>query len=59
MKNLCFFTVSFSQKKKNYRHLEFLMNQVFRQRFIIFEKLKYRAQLLLKLRAVKAATSFH
>ena len=31
------------------------MNQIFGQRFIIFEKLKYRGQLLLKLKVVKMA----
>ena len=35
------------------------MNQIFRQRFIIFGKLRYKGQLLLKLRAVEVATSFH
>ena len=34
------------------------MNQIFVQRFIIFEKWRYRCQLLLKLEAVKIATSF-
>ena len=35
------------------------MNQLFGKRFIIFEKMKYRDQLLLKLQAVDVATSFH
>ena len=35
------------------------MNQIFGQRFIIFEKLRYMGQLLLKLRAVEVATSVH
>ena len=34
------------------------MNQIFWRGFIIFEKLRYRAQLLLKLRAVEVATLF-
>ena len=34
-------------------------SQMFGQRFIIFEKLKYRSQLLLKLQAIEIATSFH
>ena len=58
MKNLCFFWRLLFQNK-NCWHFEFLMNQIFRQRFIIFEKLRYRGQLLLKLRAVEVATSFH
>ena len=37
MKNLCFFGGCFF-KWKNCWHLEFLMNQIFRQRFIIFKK---------------------
>ena len=40
-------------------HLEFLMNQLFGQRFIIFEKVRCSGQLLLKLWAVEVATSFH
>ena len=40
-------------------HFEFLMYQIFWQRFIIFEKVRCRGQLLLKLRAVEVATSFH
>ena len=46
-------------QKTNCWHLEYLMNQIFGQRFIILEKLRYRGQLLLKLRAVEVATSFH
>ena len=42
---------------KNWWHFEFLMNQIFGQRFIIFEKWRYRSQLLFKLRAVEVATS--
>ena len=34
------------------------MNQIFGQRFIMFEKLRYRGQLLLKLRAAEVATFF-
>ena len=45
--------------KKYCRHLEFLMNQIFGQRFIIFEKVRCRGQLLLKLRAVEVTTLFH
>ena len=48
MKNLCFFWRLLFWKK-NYWHLEFLKNQIFGQRFIIFEKLRYRGRLLLKL----------
>ena len=44
MKNLCFLATSFSNKK-NCCHLEFLMNQVFGQRFIILKKMRYRGQL--------------
>ena len=58
MKNLCFFWRLLSQNK-NCLHFEFLMNQIFGQRFIRFERLRYRGQLLLKLRAVEVATSFH
>ena len=43
--------------KTNCWHLESLMNQIFGQRFIIFEKLRYMGQLLLKLLAVEVATS--
>ena len=46
-------------QKTNCWHLKFFMNQIFEQRFIIFEKLRYMGQLLLKLRAVKVATSVH
>ena len=35
------------------------MNQIFGQRFIIIEKVRYMGQLLLKLRAVEVATSIH
>ena len=48
MKNLCFLWRLLFWKK-NYWHLEFLKNQTFGQRFIIFEKLRYRGRLLLKL----------
>ena len=37
MRNLCFFGGSFF-KWKNCWHLEFLMNQIFGQRFIVFKK---------------------
>ena len=53
-----FLAAPFSNTKKCW-HLEFLMNQVFGQRFIILKKMKYRGQLLLKLRAVEVDTSFH
>ena len=46
-------------QNKNYWHFEFLMNQILTQRFIMLEKWRYRSQLLLKLRSVKVATSFH
>ena len=56
MKNLSFFwRLLFF--KKNYWRLEFLTNQIFW--FIVFEKLSYRGQLLLKLRVIEVATSFH
>ena len=58
MKNLCFFG-GFLFQNKNRWHFEFLMNQIFGQSFIIFEKLRYRGQVLLKLRAIEVATSFH
>ena len=35
------------------------MNQIFGQRFVIFENLRYRGLLLLKLQAVEGATLFH
>ena len=43
-------------QKTNCWYLEFLMNQIFGQRFIISEKLRYMGQLLLKLRAAQVAT---
>ena len=43
-------------QKTNCWHLEFLINQIFGQSFIIFEKLRYMGQLLLKLRADKVGT---
>ena len=46
-------------QNKNCWHFEFLMNQISGQRFNIFEKWRYRSQLLLKLRAVEVATLFH
>ena len=58
MKKLCFFQAVFFQNE-NCRHFEFSMNQIFGQSFIIFEKLRYRGRLLLKLQAVEVATSFH
>ena len=57
MENLCFFGGSFFKIKIT--DFEFPVNQIFRQRLIIFEKLRYRGQLLLKLRGVEVATSFH
>ena len=45
--------------KKNYWHFEFLINHIFGRRLIIFEKLRYRSELLLKLRTFEVATSFH
>ena len=35
------------------------MEQIFGQRFIVFEKLRYMSQLLLKLRAADVTASFH
>ena len=35
------------------------MHQIFGQRFIIFEKLRYRGQLFLKIQAVEVANEFH
>ena len=35
------------------------INQIFGKRFIIFKKMRYRGQLLLKLWTVELATSFH
>ena len=55
MKNLCFFGGLFLQNKI----FEFLMNQISGEIFSIFEKWSYSSQLLLKLRAVEVATSFH
>ena len=46
-------------RKKNGRYFETLMNQIFGQRFIILEKMRYRSKLMLKLRAVEVLTSFH
>ena len=45
-------------KSKNCWHLEFLMNQIFGRRFIIFKKVSYRGQLLLKLRVIEVTVSF-
>ena len=56
---ICVFFGGSFFKWKNCWHLEFLMNQIFGQRFIVFKKMRYRGQLLLKLRAVEVATSFH
>ena len=56
---LCVFLAFFLFQNKNCWHFEFPMNQLFGQRFIKFETLRYRNPLLLKLRAVKVATSFH
>ena len=58
MNKLCFFWRLFFQNKDR-RNFEFLMNQIFGQRFTMFEKLRYRGQLLLKLQAVEVTTSFH
>ena len=44
MKNLLFFRWLLFQNKKCW-YFEFLMNQIFGQRFIIFDKLRYRGQL--------------
>ena len=57
MKNLCFYGGSFF-KIKIADILEFLMNQIFGQKFIIFEKWRYRSQLLLKLLAVEFGAFF-
>ena len=46
-------------QKTNCWHLGLLMNQIFGQKFIIFEKLRYMGPLLLKLRVVEVATSVH
>ena len=46
-------------QNENCQHFEFSMNQIFGQRFIIFEKMRYRGQLLLKLKDVEVATLFH
>ena len=46
-------------RNKNCWHFEFWRNQIFGKRFIIFEKLRYRSQLLFKLRVVEVATLFH
>ena len=54
-----FFFWWFFFQNKNCWHFEFLMNQLFGQRFIIFEKLRYMDQLFLKLWAVEVAPSFH
>ena len=56
MKNLCFFGGSFFNK--NCWHLEFLVNQIFGQRFIIFEKLRYIGQLLLNYELSKLLLQF-
>ena len=58
MYNLWFFWRLLLQNK-NWWPFQFLMNQIFRQRFIIFDKWRYRSQLLLKLLSVEVATSFH
>ena len=56
MKLLFFLEALFSKQKL---HFEFSMNQISWQRFIIFEKLRHRGNLLLKLQAVEIAASFH
>ena len=45
-------------QKANCWHLEFLMNQIFGQRFIIFEKLRYMGQLLLSYEPSKLVLQF-
>ena len=52
---MCFWQLFF--QSKNYQHFEFLMDQILGQRLIIFEKLRYRSQLLLKVRVVGVASS--
>ena len=59
MKNLWYFLAAPFSKKKIDEILRSSMNQLFRQRFIIFEKLRYRGELLLKLWVVEVATMFH
>ena len=57
MKKLCFFDGSFFKKiLLTFRIFDELQ---IGQRFIIFEKVRCRGQLLSKLRAVEVATSFH
>ena len=57
MQNLCFFGGSFFKKILQTFGIFDELN--FGQKFIIFEKVRCRGQLLLKLRAVEVATSFH
>ena len=45
--------------KKNCWDFQFFIFQIFEQRFVIFEKLRYMSQLLLKLQVVKVATAFN
>ena len=58
MQNVCFLGGSFLKTKiadiLNFQWIKYLD-----KRFIIFEKLRYRGFLLLKLQTVKVATSFH
>ena len=56
---VCVFFLRLLFRNKKCWHFKFLMNQISGQRFIIFEKLRYRGQFLLKLRAVEVATSIH
>ena len=58
IKNLWFFWRFFFRNKVCCR-FEFAMNQIFVQRFIIFEKLRYSSKLLLKLQAVKVGISLN
>ena len=46
-------------RNKNCWHPEFLMNQIFGQRFTTFETMRYSCSVMLILRAAQVATSFH
>ena len=56
MKKLFLWQLPF--QNKNCWHFKFLMNQLFEQRFIIFEKLRNRDKLLLNLRVVEVLLHF-
>ena len=57
MKNLCFLVAPFPKNKLV--TFGIFNESIFGQKFIIFEKLRYMVQLLLKLQVVEVVTSVH